>query len=156
MVEPLHEFGNKSPCKLLCQADWIRIWWYSKQRSSVQPPSLTVAFAPGFAPAVEIRASGEWITLNGKKILSRMNTRHCGRSVSCPPADDVAARPLPRLSPFSSGMPRRGSLLCGSNRGTLRIAIVELLHRLTPRLKPPVVGDLFSNAMNQEQGNIKC
>jgi hypothetical protein len=35
-------------------------------------------------------------------------------------------------------MPRRGSLLCGSNYGTLRIAIVEPLHWWTPRLKPPV------------------
>jgi hypothetical protein len=37
-----------------------------------------------FALAVVIRALDVCITLNGKKISSRMNSRHCGRSVARP------------------------------------------------------------------------
>jgi hypothetical protein len=51
----------------------------------------------GFAPAIAICASDVWITLDGKKISSRMNSGHCGRSV---------ARPLaPAMWPSN---PRRG------------------------------------------------
>ena len=39
---------------------------------------------PGFAPTVAIHASDVWITLDSKKISSRMNLGHCGRSVACP------------------------------------------------------------------------
>jgi hypothetical protein len=53
-----------------------------QQIQGTSPPVICVSrFA---SPVVVIRASGEWITLNGEKISSRMNTRHHGRSVSCP------------------------------------------------------------------------
>jgi hypothetical protein len=138
MVESPHEFGNKSPCKLLWQADWIRIRWYSKQRSSVQPPRRRWPLRPDsrrpsrFVP----RASGLHSTVKDLVADEHKTLWPLCLFPTC--AGDVAARPLLRLSPFSSGMSRRGSLLCGSNRGTLRIAIIEPLHRWTPRLKPPV------------------
>jgi hypothetical protein len=44
---------------------------------------------PGFAPAITIRASDVWITLDGKKISSRMNSGHCGRSVARPLAPET-------------------------------------------------------------------
>jgi hypothetical protein len=66
---------------MVWQTDWRRIWWYSKQKSSVQPPSLPAAFAPGFAPAVAIRASSEWISLTREKISLRMGSSYCGLAV---------------------------------------------------------------------------
>jgi hypothetical protein len=51
------------------------------------PGALNLAASdplPKFAPAVAIRVSDVWITLDGKKISSRMNSGHCGRSVARP------------------------------------------------------------------------
>jgi hypothetical protein len=39
---------------------------------------------PGFVTAIAIHASDEWIMLDSKKISSRMNSEHCGRSVAYP------------------------------------------------------------------------
>jgi hypothetical protein len=66
---------------------------------------------PGFAPAVAIRASDEWIMLDSKKISSRMNSEHCGRSVApntC--AGDVAKRSSSRYKSFVVIAPRRDPL----------------------------------------------
>jgi hypothetical protein len=51
------------------------------------PGALNLAASdlpPGFVLAVAIHVSDVWITLDGKKISSRMNSGHCGRSVACP------------------------------------------------------------------------
>jgi hypothetical protein len=40
--------------------------------------------SPGFMSVVAIHASDEWITLDAKKISSRMNSGHCGHSVARP------------------------------------------------------------------------
>jgi hypothetical protein len=99
------------------------------ERSQVQPPSPPVTFAPGFALIAVIRAGlgqdstggvkrsgGEWIW-SGVKLINR--------ACSCAMWPDRRCR---RGTPATSIMPRRGSLLRSSNRGTPRLTILEPLY----------------------------
>jgi hypothetical protein len=120
----------------LCQALWMGSQWYSAwQRSRIQPPSPLVTRTLGFAPVAVIRSwhavdiHGEVKRSRGERFWSRWKLITAPVTVRRGRTAGVALK-----TPVTSIMPHHCSLLCGSNRGTLRITILEPLHRWTPWL----------------------
>jgi hypothetical protein len=137
MVKLLHEIWSKSPPpNKLCQVFWMVFWWYSAQKIfRFSPPRAGDVCARIHADRGDSCWTRAGLCREGEKIRKGAELV-AGWSLSTAHVAVQRGRTAGVVmeTPVTLVMPRRDSLVRGSNRGTPRITISGSRHQWMPRL----------------------